>query len=1564
MKPAERLVLDLGRAMADGVRAMSRQWSVTPNAFAQACFVLALRLVEEESDERLVKSPSGTSSTSSTTAITTNSVYWSQLDAVHGTTTSGRSAPVKGIQSLVAPLVRSFPVRVRSSKHRGGRTTQQETVCELAKSLHEQLTESLEHEHCDLSDIQKVVLGTDTDVTRNLFNVLFDFEPEEQTLTLGEGIAFQQTATIDAIGMALSIRVSYGDTMVVMLTSEQQQQQQSTDGTQLLPNLSLLSARYQKVLEMVTDTSSSVERQLTVLDVRLGLYAANLSLKQSCGNNHDQLVQETGKVTTRTTSRPMLPIIESIIESINVESKDSETKKQLEQEQQITTVHTRHLTKDEIVSLAGTTERTDMSSDNTPTATLLSPLTTQLCLTLGSIFCHAVAEMTPNKSLSLPILDVVSGDVLTLSSPAPPPPVSSWGDACGGSLTQRAVRHRLIFRKDTTQLFSTEEFRSSSNNSNNNNKDDEEEGNDDARLRSGRIGMVMAPSHLTPTDDLVLTLSTAWTAWNVTTTSPLTLSSSSAANSSSNRNSSTNSVDIKVRLICFPFAGGDARAFDAFVQSLPSWIEAVVVEYPGHGTRRSEPLCSDTPSLVRAIFPSLRSAISDGSRIPYAILGYSVGALVAMETCEHVSRLGLPAPCLVIPVGAAAPTTWKLGVDPALPNEDFVHALRDIGEITDAAVEAGPAAWDMLLGPYRSDLHVEKSFVAAEQQRQRKTAAEQPLRQTLACPILCVVADGDVGVVDNYKCWKDETNDTLIVQTVPGEHMFLRDVPESRDIISVRLVSLLLERLSVSAAKPQTELLEFDSLVQSPIEVAHVLSMDEDGGGGATISLVCHALPSKEIDVLREAYETGLGLLLGLGGKSGKIDNDVAVKVDTEIGGALPLGTKTNVAQLPLLQEPFWSHVATAPKEVAVVDVNGVSNAVEWTYSDMGSFVNAVSTAMLAHLTSIDPTQPDVVISIIMHKGWEQVVSALAVLTCHATYLPIDAKWPSKRAKQIIEASGTCMVLTLSHLMEDVDRKEALKDVPVVLVDQVVKKVVMNIQSSERITPSSTTFAIPANHPWSARPTPSPRDMAYLIYTSGSTGTPKGVRCHHQGAMNTNMDLIERFDITQEDRVLGLSSLSFDLSVFDVFAMSASTGALVLSTSRSEAGHVGTTGPDPEEWLRLVEEHHVTVWNAVPAFMELLVNHAEQIGRRLPSCLRLVMMSGDWIPPTLPERIHRLSTCDSMRVISLGGATEAAIWSNMYEIKPGWRPSEKGWSCIPYGRPLRNQTMYILDDATMEHCERWVTGVIYIGGAGVALGYHKNPEKTKRQFVLHPRTGEYLFRTGDLGRLRSNGELEILGREDSQVKVNGYRIELGEIEKLAAGHANAMETCAVVSTAAASPQIVLYVTCRGSTELELCTGTVNDANNDATAVKDAEAVSEWSRVYDAVYTQSGAGEEEDNTAEDTLNHESMDTAATAAVIATDTEQDEESFDLAGWTNSYTGEPLPAEEMREWLDETVSSILQLNPSRVLEIGFGTGMILHALLHDARSNVKVYRGTDISEEAVLKVRKHRAKLTLKE
>jgi thioesterase domain-containing protein/acyl carrier protein len=239
--------------------------------------------------------------------------------------------------------------------------------------------------------------------------------------------------------------------------------------------------------------------------------------------------------------------------------------------------------------------------------------------------------------------------------------------------------------------------------------------------------------------------------------------------------------------------------------------------------------------------------------------------------------------------------------------------------------------------------------------------------------------------------------------------------------------------------------------------------------------------------------------------------------------------------------------------------------------------------------------------------------------------------------------------------------------------------------------------------------------------------------------------------------------------VFDVFGMMACGGALVVPPADS------VSPPNPMLWLKLVEEQQITVWNTVPAFVELLVKFSEYAGRRLPACLRVIFMSGDWIPLNLPGRARALSDNPDLRIISMGGATEAAIWSNTHEIGEELLP---GWASIPYGVPMRNQTMYILDE-NLDHCEPWVTGVIFIGGHGTALGY-KDLERTKKQFFHHPTTGEWLFRTGDLGRLRPDGHLEILGREDTQVKVNGFRVELGEIDRIIEEHVGVASAVTVV----------------------------------------------------------------------------------------------------------------------------------------------------------------------------------------
>jgi len=378
--------------------------------------------------------------------------------------------------------------------------------------------------------------------------------------------------------------------------------------------------------------------------------------------------------------------------------------------------------------------------------------------------------------------------------------------------------------------------------------------------------------------------------------------------------------------------------------------------------------------------------------------------------------------------------------------------------------------------------------------------------------------------------------------------------------------------------------------------------------------------------------------------------------------------------------------------------------------------------------------------------------------------------WSEHRIQQVLELSESIAVYTQPHLLS-VLSSLSLINVPIIVI--------------HRDLPEASSDQVNAIR---SLPKCDPIDVGYLIYTSGSTGVPKGVSCHHRGAMNTIMDLNSLFEVSRDDRVLALSSLSFDLSVYDIFGLLSAGGTIVIPPCRA------LSPPDPSIWRDIIQSQGITLWNTVPAFMELLVSQLESTDSRLPASLRLIYLSGDWIPITLPRRIKALSDNADLRIISMGGATEASIWSNMHEIDFNGSINgsgiPEGWSSIPYGRPMRNQRMYVLNDR-MEHCDVWVTGSLYIGGVGVAHGYYKNHDRTAYHFVRHPRTDEILFRTGDLGRVRPEGLIEILGREDSQVKVNGFRIELGEIEKVLTEYDDVLSAALAVHNNALCAYLVL-----------------------------------------------------------------------------------------------------------------------------------------------------------------------------
>ncbi len=427
-----------------------------------------------------------------------------------------------------------------------------------------------------------------------------------------------------------------------------------------------------------------------------------------------------------------------------------------------------------------------------------------------------------------------------------------------------------------------------------------------------------------------------------------------------------------------------------------------------------------------------------------------------------------------------------------------------------------------------------------------------------------------------------------------------------------------------------------------------------------------------------------------------------------DTGGALPEG---------LLCDRLRGQVHTRPEATAVVAPDATL-----TYGELAAHACA-----LAHRLRSLGVGPGQLVAVALPKGAAQIAAALGVHWAGGAYLPVDPDLPTQRQDHLIER-GNCRVAVIAPD----GRTDWSDDVRVLDVDLTVD-------------PGAPQFPESL-----ARPD----DPAYVIFTSGSTGDPKGVAVSHRAALNTCVDICERFGLGADDRVLGLSSLSFDLSVWDVFGLLGVGGTLVLPEPEAHR--------DPGRWLELVRQYDITVWNSVPALAQMFADHARGTEEALP--LRLALLSGDWIPLDLPDRLRDVAP--ECRVISLGGATEAAIWSIHHEIGE----VDPDWDSIPYGTPLRNQTFHVLGHRWQE-CPVHVTGELYIGGAGLADGYFGDEERTAARFVTHPRTGERLYRTGDLGRWRPDGTIEFLGREDFQVKVGGYRVELGEIEAAALRHA-------------------------------------------------------------------------------------------------------------------------------------------------------------------------------------------------
>jgi acyl-coenzyme A synthetase/AMP-(fatty) acid ligase/acyl carrier protein len=263
----------------------------------------------------------------------------------------------------------------------------------------------------------------------------------------------------------------------------------------------------------------------------------------------------------------------------------------------------------------------------------------------------------------------------------------------------------------------------------------------------------------------------------------------------------------------------------------------------------------------------------------------------------------------------------------------------------------------------------------------------------------------------------------------------------------------------------------------------------------------------------------------------------------------------------------------------------------------------------------------------------------------------------------------------------------------------------------------------------------------------------------HRAAVNLVGWVNKTFAVGPADRLLFITSMCFDLSVYDIFGVLATGGSLVIARQEEVQ--------DADRLQALMRTEGITFWDSVPSTMQHLVNYLEEAGGAYrQDTLRLVFMSGDWIPVQLPDRLRKYFP--GAAVISLGGATEGTVWSNYFPIGE----VEPAWNSIPYGRPIDNNFFYILDEQ-LRPVPKGVVGELYIGGVGVARGYANDAAKTAHSFKLDPffaGLGGRMYRTGDLGRFMPDGTMEFLGRKDHQVKIRGYRVELGEVEAQLARH--------------------------------------------------------------------------------------------------------------------------------------------------------------------------------------------------
>ncbi len=525
-------------------------------------------------------------------------------------------------------------------------------------------------------------------------------------------------------------------------------------------------------------------------------------------------------------------------------------------------------------------------------------------------------------------------------------------------------------------------------------------------------------------------------------------------------------------------------------------------------------------------------------------------------------------------------------------------------------------------------------------------------------------------------------------------------------------------------------------------------------------------------------------------------------------------------------------------------------------------------------------------IAVLVDRSPQMVVALLAILETGAAYVPLDPTYPSNRLERILRDCGASILLT----------EEAAPRLPFAGLSLDL--------SAEGLTAGS---AVSTNHKTKSHSSPLPDQLAYVLYTSGSTGHPKGVQITHRAIGNFIHSMAREPGLVPEDVMLAATTISFDIAGLELF-LPLVTGARVRLAD-------ATTAADPFRLARALFESRVTVAQATPSGWRNLLtainsfgpSDLPQSGSRLSGLKAL--SGGEGLPLDLVDQL----ISHGAEVWNLYGPTETAVWSTCRRLQNTLRSQgDPSRALATIGRPIDGTSTYLLD-RHLDPVPLGAAGELCISGLGLSRGYLGQPRWTAVNFVPNrygAQPGKRSYRTGDLVAQTVDGALHFLQRIDRQIKVRGFRIELGEIEASLEQLPSVYRAIAVVSDHPhTSDSLAVYV--------------VPNAHDRETSAVEAQwqrqHVEQWRGVWNQIYSASEPGM---------------------------TETVDSTFDLAGWVSSYTGNAISEPEMREWVDHTVDRILALKPRRILEIGCGTGLLLHRLAEGCDA----YLATDLSTNVV--------------